>query len=97
MLLVHIISCLSVGFEHEIKAKDKKISANLANNFIEHILAKMCQKKNSTGKHDKGCAKLIGAGMQLKDDAAAFVESIKEDAEDIKAEAAYNKSEAAKA
>ena len=32
-----------------------------------------------------------------KDDAAAFVESIKEDAEDIKAEAAYNKSEAAKA
>ena len=64
---------------------------------MSDIVAKKGQKKNSTGKHDKGCAKLIGAGMQLKDDAAAFVESIKEDAEDIKAEAAYNKSEAVKA
>ena len=29
--------------------------------------------------------------MQLKDEAASFVETVKEDAEDIKAEAAYNK------
>ena len=32
--------------------------------------------------------------MQLKDDAASFVETVKEDAEDIKAEAVYNKNEA---
>ena len=29
--------------------------------------------------------------MQLKDEAASFVETAKEDAEDIKAEGAYNK------
>ncbi len=32
--------------------------------------------------------------MQLKDDAASFVETVKEDAEDIKAEAVYNKNAA---
>lgn len=36
----------------------------------------------------KGCAKLVSAGLQLKEDAAEFVETLKEDAEDIKAEAA---------
>lgn len=44
----------------------------------------------------KGCAKLVSAGMQLKEDASEFVESLKEDAEDIKAEAA-SKAKAAKA
>lgn len=39
----------------------------------------------------KVCSKVISAGMQLKDEAASFVETVKEDAEDIKAEAAYNK------
>ena len=39
-------------------------------------------------------SKVISAGMQLKDDAASFVETVKEDAEDIKAEAAYNKNAA---
>ena len=38
----------------------------------------------------KVCAKVIGAGLQLKDDAAAFVETVKEDAQDIVAEAKYN-------
>lgn len=42
----------------------------------------------------KVCSKVISAGMQLKDDAASFVETVKEDAEDIKAEAAYNKNAA---
>ena len=39
----------------------------------------------------KACAKVVGAGLKLKDDAAAFVETVKEDAQDIMAEAAYNK------
>ncbi|MCR4579782.1 MAG: hypothetical protein K5681_05490 [Treponema sp.] len=43
----------------------------------------------------KACANIIGKGMQLKEDAAAFAESVKEDAEDIAAEAKYN-TEAAK-
>ena len=30
----------------------------------------------------KGASRLVSAGMQLKKDASAFVESIKEDAED---------------
>jgi len=38
----------------------------------------------------KACASLIGKGLQLKDEAAAFAESVKEDAEDIVAEAKYN-------
>ncbi len=40
----------------------------------------------------KACASVIGKGMQLKDDAAAYAESIKEDAQDIVAEAKYNNS-----
>ena len=40
----------------------------------------------------KACASVVGKGMQLKDDAAAFAESIKEDAQDIAAEAKYNNS-----
>ena len=39
----------------------------------------------------KVCAKLISAGLQLKDDASAFVETVKEDAEDIAAEIKYAK------
>ena len=42
----------------------------------------------------KGAAKVVCAGMQLKKDAAAFVESIKEDAEDAAAEAEFNASNA---
>lgn len=34
----------------------------------------------------KGCAKVIAGGLQLKDDAKEYFETIKEDAEDIKAE-----------
>lgn len=40
----------------------------------------------------KACAALIGKGLQLKDDACAFAESVKEDAQDILAEAKYNNS-----
>ena len=46
-----------------------------------------------TAGFKKVCAKVVGAGMQLKDDAAAFVETVKEDAEDIVAEAKYNNSQ----
>lgn len=42
----------------------------------------------------KVCSKVVGAGLQLKDDAAAFVETIKEDAQDIVAEAKYNNAQA---
>ena len=48
----------------------------------------------------KACSAVVGKGLQLKDDAAAFAESVKEDAQDIVAEAKYNnqkKSEAQKA
>lgn len=34
----------------------------------------------------KGCAKVVAAGLQLKEDAAEFVESVREDAEDEQAE-----------
>lgn len=44
----------------------------------------------------KACATLIGKGMQLKEDAAVFAESVKEDAQDIIAEAKYKKTVPAK-
>lgn len=44
----------------------------------------------------KACAAVVGKGLQLKDDAAAFAESVKEDAQDIVAEAKYANAEAAK-
>ncbi len=31
----------------------------------------------------KSCAKIVAAGQQLKDEAQAFVETVKEDAQDI--------------
>ena len=39
----------------------------------------------------KICAKVISAGSQLKDDALAFVETVKEDAQDITAEVKFDK------
>ncbi len=42
----------------------------------------------------KACAAVVGKGMQLKEDAAAFAESVKEDAQDVVAEAKYNKENA---
>ena len=43
----------------------------------------------------KGAAKVVSAGMQLKNEASAFAASVKEDAEDIVAEANYNNKAAA--
>ena len=37
----------------------------------------------------KACVAVTEKGMQLKQDAVAFMESVKEDAQDIAAEAAY--------
>ena len=34
----------------------------------------------------KGCASLIAAGLQLKEDASEYFETLKEDAEDVQAE-----------
>ena len=45
----------------------------------------------------KSCSKLIAAGLQLKEDASVFFESVKEDAEDAEAEAKQKKAKAAKA
>ncbi len=45
--------------------------------------------KSPSGR--KACAKLFSAGLQLKEEASEFVESLKEDAEDIKAEVAAAK------
>lgn len=39
-----------------------------------------------TSTFRKGVAKIVAGGLQLKDDAAEFFETIKEDAEDVKAE-----------
>ena len=37
----------------------------------------------------KACASVVGKGLQLKDEAVAFAESVKEDAQDILAEAKH--------
>ncbi len=42
----------------------------------------------------KGCAKVVAAGLQLKDDASEFLESVKEDAEDVAAESKVKKAKA---
>jgi len=34
----------------------------------------------------KGCSKVVAGGLQLKDDVKEYFETIKEDAEDVKAE-----------
>lgn len=39
-----------------------------------------------TDTFKKGAAKVIAGGLQLKDDAKEYFETIKEDAEDVKAE-----------
>ncbi len=41
----------------------------------------------------KGAAKVVSAGMQLKNEAQRFASQVKEDAEDIVAEAEYNNTE----
>ncbi len=48
-----------------------------------------------TAAFRKACAKVVGAGMMLKEDARAFSETIKEDAEDVMAETKYNRSQKA--
>ncbi|MBO7136478.1 MAG: hypothetical protein J6V73_07635 [Spirochaetaceae bacterium] len=42
----------------------------------------------------KGCSKIIAGGLQLKDDAKEYFETIKEDAEDVKAENEAKKAKA---
>lgn len=42
----------------------------------------------------KACAGVVAKGMELKDDAAAFAQSLKEDAQDIAAEKKYSASKA---
>ena len=42
----------------------------------------------------KGCAKVVAAGLQLKDDASEFIESVKEDAADVSAESKQKKAKA---
>ena len=45
----------------------------------------------------KACSAVVGKGLQLQDDSAAFAESVKEDAQDIIAEAKYNNQKKAEA
>lgn len=42
----------------------------------------------------KACAGVVAKGMELKDDAAAFAQSVKEDAQDIAAEKKYEATKA---
>lgn len=44
----------------------------------------------------KACVAVVGKGLQLKEEALSFAESIKEDAQDIVAEAKFNASAAKK-
>ena len=44
-------------------------------------IAVVAMLKSKTAQ--KGCAKIVAAGKQLKDEAQSFVETVKEDAEDI--------------
>ncbi len=39
-----------------------------------------------TDSFRKCCARIVAGGLQLKDDAAEYLETIKEEAEDVKAE-----------
>lgn len=48
-----------------------------------------------TPAFQKACAAVAGKALLLKDEAAAFAESLKESAEDIAAEARYNAAHAA--
>ena len=48
-----------------------------------------------TAAFRKACAKVVGAGMMLKEDAQAFSETIKEDAQDVMAEAKYHRAKQA--
>ena len=48
-----------------------------------------------TAGFKKCCAKVVGAGLARKDEAQAFVETVKEDAEDIVAEAKHNNAQSA--
>ena len=41
----------------------------------------------------KACVAVAEKGIQLKQEAVAFIEAVKEDAQDIAAEAAYNQSQ----
>lgn len=41
----------------------------------------------------KACVAVIEKGMQLKQEAVAFAESVKEDAQDVVAEAVYNQTQ----
>ncbi|MCR5027685.1 MAG: hypothetical protein K6A31_00320 [Fibrobacter sp.] len=49
-----------------------------------------------TSSFRKGCARVLSAGLQLKSDATQFVETVKEDAEDMTAEAEETKKSAKK-
>lgn len=44
-----------------------------------------------TGCFRKSCAKVMSAGLKLKSDATQFVEEVKEEAEDLTAEAEQKK------
>ena len=44
-----------------------------------------------TDAFKKACATVVSQGMQLKNDAAAFAESVKEDAQDMVAESKSDK------
>ncbi len=44
----------------------------------------------------KSCARMMSAGLKLKSDATQFVEEVKEDAEDLTAEAEQKKKSAKK-
>ena len=49
--------------------------------------------KTNTGR--KCCAKIVAAGLQLKDEASELFETIKEDAEDVAAEKSAKKAKKA--
>lgn len=73
------------------------ISKNVTSFILGAVVGAAAITLVKTPAFKKGAAKIVSAGMQLKNDASAFIESVKEDAEDITAEAEYNKAQSAPA
>lgn len=72
------------------------IKCNWGSFFVGAACGIVAYNLVKTPAFKKACASLVGKGLQLKDEAAAFAESVKEDAEDIVAEAKYNNEKAEK-
>ncbi len=63
---------------------------NLSTFLIGALVGAAVVSLVKTPSFRKGAARVVSAGMQIKNDAERFASQVKEDAEDIVAEAEYN-------